>query len=155
MSIEIVAYLSNTQIFFVEQRLFWAAIMVAVSMTRTTGEASFIYFLRLCGTFIGAVACYVIHYIVDGHIAGILVFYFLTITAFGYLPVKMPKFALAAVIATVTTTIVIGYELQVAKIGTSEATTNKQLYQPSKSRVLFPHLLNWPVLHWSMSASLS
>lgn len=102
MSIEIVGYLRDTQIFFVEQRLFWGSIMVAVSMTRTTGEASFIYFLRLFGTFVGAVVCYIIHYIVDGHVPGVLVFYFLTVTIFGYMPVKKPKFALAAVIATVS-----------------------------------------------------
>ena len=76
MSIEIVAYLSSTQTFYVEQRLFWAAIMVSVSMTRTTGEASFIYFMRLFGTFVGAVSCYVIHYIVNGHVPGILVFWY-------------------------------------------------------------------------------
>jgi uncharacterized membrane protein YccC len=130
MSIEIVAYLSNTQLFFVEERLFWATIMVVVSMTRTSGEASFIYFLRLCGTFVGAIFCYIIYYIVDGRTPGVLVFYFLFILAFGYIPAKKPRLALAAVIAAVTSTLVIGYELQVRKIGTSEATTNKQRYYP-------------------------
>jgi hypothetical protein len=130
MSIEIIALLSNTQDFFVEQRLFWASIMVAVSMTRSTGEASFIYFLRLVGTFVGAAVCFVIHYIVDGHVPGMLVFYFIFVSCFGYLPAKKPRFALAGVIATVTCTVVTGYELQVEKIGTNEATTNRQLYQP-------------------------
>ena len=130
MSIQIIGYLSNSQLFYVEQRLFWASIMVSVSMTRTTGEASFIYFLRLCGTFIGAAICYVLYYIVDGHVPGILVFYFLFMVALGYVPAKKPRFALAAVIAAVTCTVVIGYELQVRKIGTSRATTNMQLYQP-------------------------
>jgi uncharacterized membrane protein YccC len=130
MSIEVVAFLSDTQIFFVEQRLFWGTIMVAVSMARTSGEASFIYFLRLFGTFVGAIFCYIIYYVVDGHTPGILVFYFLFTMAFGYFPAKKPRLALAAVIATVTMTIVTGYELQVRKIGTSKAITNKQIYYP-------------------------
>ena len=130
MSINIISFLGQTQRFFVENRLFWASIMVAVSMTRTSGQASFIYFLRLCGTLLGAVASYVIFYVVNGHTPGVLVFYFLVIIAFGYGPVKIPRFALAAVIATVTSTLVIGYELQVKKIGVIKATSNEQQYYP-------------------------
>jgi hypothetical protein len=131
MSINIISFLRDTQLFFVENRLFWAAIMVAVSMTRTTGQASFIYFLRLCGTLVGAIASYVIFYIVDGHTPGVLVFYFLVVAVFGYGPVKVPRLALATVIATVTSTLVIGYELQVKKIGVIAATSNEQLYYPT------------------------
>jgi hypothetical protein len=130
MSINIISFLKQTQLFFVENRLFWAAIMVAVSMTRTTGQASFIYFLRLGGTLLGAVASFVIFYIVDESTPGVLVFYFLVVSLFGYGPVKVPRLALATVIATVTATLVIGYELQVSKIGVIEATSNQQLYYP-------------------------
>ncbi|KIW07754.1 uncharacterized protein PV09_01683 [Verruconis gallopava] len=130
MSIEIIALLSDTQVFFVEQRLFWATIMVAVSMTRTSGEASFIYFLRMCGTFIGAVFCYIMYYIVNGHTAGVLFFYFISIAMFGYFPAKKPRLSLAAVIGTITSTIVIGYELQVQKTGTNYGTGIKPIYYP-------------------------
>jgi hypothetical protein len=130
MSINIISFLKHTQLFFVENRIFWAAIMVAVSMTRTTGQASFIYFLRLCGTLLGAVVSFVIYYIVDGHTAGVLVFYFLLVAILGYGSVKIPRLALATVIATVTATLVIGYELQVRKIGVIEATSNEQRYYP-------------------------
>jgi hypothetical protein len=139
MAINIISFLSRTQLFFVENRLFWASIMVAVSMTRTTGQASFIYFLRLCGTLVGAVSSYAIFYIVDGHIPGVLVFYFMAIAILGYGPVKVPRLGLAAVIATVTSTLVIGYELQVKKIGVIAATSNEQLYYPTY--ILAPYRL--------------
>ncbi len=50
LSIGIVAYLRNTQQFFVEQRLVWAMIMISIGMTVTAGAGVFGFFGRIAGT---------------------------------------------------------------------------------------------------------
>ena len=50
MSVGIVAYLRNTQQFFVEQRLVWALIMVSIGMTVTAGAGVFGFVGRIAGT---------------------------------------------------------------------------------------------------------
>lgn len=50
LSIGIVAYLKDTYTFFLEQRLVWAMIMVAIGMTTTAGSGVFGFFGRIMGT---------------------------------------------------------------------------------------------------------
>ena len=50
LSIGIVNYLKDTQVFFLEQRLLWAMIMVAIGMTTTAGSGVFGFIGRLVGT---------------------------------------------------------------------------------------------------------
>ena len=50
LSIGIVAYLEATHIFFTEQRLVWAMIMVAIGMTTTAGSGVFGFIGRIVGT---------------------------------------------------------------------------------------------------------
>lgn len=50
LSIGIVAYLKSTYVFFMEQRLVWAMIMVAIGMTTTAGSGVFGFFGRIVGT---------------------------------------------------------------------------------------------------------
>ncbi len=50
LSIGIVAYLKDTQVFFTEQRLVWAMIMVAIGMTTTAGSGVFGFIGRIVGT---------------------------------------------------------------------------------------------------------
>jgi hypothetical protein len=66
----IVAYLKDTQTFFLRQRVLWAIIMVAISMTRTSGQSVFNFVLRIFGTAAAMVGTYVIWYIVDGKTPG-------------------------------------------------------------------------------------
>lgn len=65
MSIGIVAYLRETQSFFVTQRLVWAMIMVAIGMTTTAGSGLFGFFGRIVGTTIAMCTSIVMWYIVD------------------------------------------------------------------------------------------
>ncbi|KAL2357495.1 hypothetical protein BJ546DRAFT_964334 [Cryomyces antarcticus] len=130
MSIAIVAYLRNTYQFFVMQRLFWSLIMVAISMTPTAGQSLFSFGLRVVGTAVAMVASLVIYYIVDRHVAGVLVFLWLFVSCGFYVVLKMPKFIMAAMISCVTTTLIIGYELEVRKVGQAVATSNGQPYYP-------------------------
>ena len=50
LSIGIVAYLKDTYVFFTEQRLVWAMIMVAIGMTTTAGSGVFGFVGRVVGT---------------------------------------------------------------------------------------------------------
>ena len=50
LSIGIVAYLKDTYVFFLEQRLVWSMIMVAIGMTTTAGSGVFGFFGRIVGT---------------------------------------------------------------------------------------------------------
>ena len=50
LSIGIVAYLEATYVFFTEQRLVWAMIMVAIGMTTTAGSGVYGFFGRIVGT---------------------------------------------------------------------------------------------------------
>ena len=50
MSIGIIAFLGDTRPFFLEQRLVWALIMVAIGMTITAGSGVFGFLGRITGT---------------------------------------------------------------------------------------------------------
>ena len=50
LSIGIAAYLKSTYVFFMEQRLVWAMIMVAIGMTTTAGSGVFGFIGRIAGT---------------------------------------------------------------------------------------------------------
>ncbi|KAL9044447.1 MAG: hypothetical protein Q9214_002412, partial [Letrouitia sp. 1 TL-2023] len=50
LSIGIVAFLEKTQTFFIQQRLVWAMIMVAIGMTITAGSGVFGFLGRIAGT---------------------------------------------------------------------------------------------------------
>lgn len=50
LTIGIVAYLRDTQTFFIRQRLVWAMIMVSIGMTTTAGSGIFGFMGRIAGT---------------------------------------------------------------------------------------------------------
>jgi hypothetical protein len=60
MTIGIVAFLENTQAFFLEQRLVWAMIIIAISMTVTAGRSVFGFIARTGGTAIAIVLSIII-----------------------------------------------------------------------------------------------
>ncbi|KAF2111459.1 hypothetical protein BDV96DRAFT_603054 [Lophiotrema nucula] len=128
MSIAIVAYLRDTQAWFVEQRLVWAMIMVAISMTPTSGQSYFSFLLRIVGTVIAMVAAFLVWYMPDQHTAGILVFLWVFVSIGFWVPLKKPQLVIVGLISVVTTTLIIGYELEVRKIGIALASSNGQPY---------------------------
>jgi hypothetical protein len=91
MTIAIICYLEATQIWFLEQRLLWAMIMVAISMSRTAGQSTFNFALRVLGTAIAMIGAYIIWYIVDGHTPGVIVFLWLWMFGAFYFVIKFPK----------------------------------------------------------------
>lgn len=130
MTIAIVAFLHDTQTFFTKQRLVWAMIMVNLSMSPTSGQSIFSFVLRIAGTTIAMVASLLCWYIPDEKTPGIIVFLFLFVSCAFYIPIKMFRFRVIGIISIVTTTMIIGYELQVRKVGEKIATSNGQRYYP-------------------------
>ncbi|KAK9492055.1 hypothetical protein V1508DRAFT_419947 [Lipomyces doorenjongii] len=132
MCIAIVAFLENTQRFFVQQRLVWAMIMVAIGMTMTTGSGAFGLLARVVGTLVAAICSIAIWYIAGGHgnTAAVIVLVFVVISCQTYFLVTFPKFAIAVMIMMVTEVLIIGYELEVRKLGVALATSNGEPYYP-------------------------
>ncbi|KAK5157995.1 hypothetical protein LTS14_003918 [Recurvomyces mirabilis] len=126
MTIAIICYLEATQAFFLQQRLLWAMIMVAISMSRTAGQSTFNFVLRVLGTAIAMIGAYIIWYIVDGKPAGVIVFLWLWIFLAFYFVLKFPKLLVVALLSLVTAVLIIGYELQVKKIGVQASISNGQ-----------------------------
>ncbi|KAI7217442.1 hypothetical protein KC333_g4220 [Hortaea werneckii] len=131
MTIAIVCYLEDSQQFFLRQRLLWAMIMVSISMTRTAGQSIWNFVLRIVGTAVAMVGAYIIWYIVVGHTAGVLVFLWLWIACAFYFVVKFPKLIIVAILSLVTAVLIIGYELQVDKIGVQASESNGQPAYPT------------------------
>lgn len=117
LSIGIIAYLKITQTFFMQQRLVWAMIMVAIGMTATAGSGIFGFVGRIAGTAIAMVTSMIIWYIVNGNAAGVIVFIFVFTFIEFYFLLKFPRLTVIALISMVTQVLVVGYELQVQKIG--------------------------------------
>ncbi|KAK5126657.1 hypothetical protein LTR85_009591 [Meristemomyces frigidus] len=131
MTIGIICFLEATQTFFLQQRLLWAMIMVAISMTRTAGQSTFNFALRIVGTVIAMLGSYVIWYIVDGKTAGVIVFLWLWVFCAFYFILKFPKLIVVAILSLVTAVLVIGYELQVQHIGVQASESNGQPAYPT------------------------
>ena len=131
MTIGIVCFLESTQTFFLQQRLLWAMIMVAISMNRTAGQSTWNFALRVIGTAIAMIGSYVVWYIVNGNTAGVIVFLWLWTTGAFYFVVTFPRYVIVAIISLVTAVLVVGYELQVKKIGIQASTTNGQPAYPT------------------------
>ncbi|KAJ6121608.1 hypothetical protein N7512_004073 [Penicillium capsulatum] len=130
MTIAIVAFLRDTQSFFTKQRLVWAMIMINLSMSPTSGQSLFSFVLRIAGTVIAMVASLLIWYIPGQKTPGVIVFLFLFVSAAFYIPIKMFRFRVIGIISIVTTAMIIGYELQVRKVGEKIATSNGQPFYP-------------------------
>jgi hypothetical protein len=128
MCIAIIAYLEPTQIWFIQKRVVWAMIMVALSMTPTSGQSVFSFILRIVGTVIAMVVSLLIWYIPGTRTAGIIVFLWVFVSLGFYVPLKRPDLVVMGLISIVTATMIIGYELQVRKLGEAVATSNGQPY---------------------------
>ncbi|KAI0020868.1 hypothetical protein F4780DRAFT_315402 [Xylariomycetidae sp. FL0641] len=130
LTIGVVAFLQDTYIFFIQQRLVWAMIIIAIGMTRTSGQSLFGFFCRVIGTVIAMVFSLIAWYIVDQKTPGILVFMYLFLGLTTYFVVKYPQFIPASLICMVTLVMIIGYELQVRVIGAQLAESSGQPVYP-------------------------
>ncbi len=85
MTIAIIGFLRDSQDFYFAQRLLWALFAILLSMGRTSGSSTFLLMCRLLGTTASMVASYIIWYIVDQHIPGVLVFMWLWFMVISFL----------------------------------------------------------------------
>ena len=130
MSIGILAYLRQTNSFFLKERLMWALIMLAISMTAHAGQSMFQFSLRVAGTFIAMCASLVIWYICDQKPAAVIPVFYPYLCCGFYILIKFPKYAIVAILSMVTCILILGYELQVGELGVKLATSNGQPYYP-------------------------
>jgi hypothetical protein len=130
MTVGIVAFLESTQLFFMEQRLVWAMIIIAIGMTITAGQSVFGFFARTGGTALSMVLSIIIWYIVDGKTPGVIVMLWLFIFVEYYFFLKFPRFLPIWLICIITQVLIVGYELQVEVLGVEAATANGQPYYP-------------------------
>ena len=130
MTIAIIAYLRPSQQFFSQQRFVWALIMVAFSMARTSGQSLFNFIFRIVGTAIAMIASFVVWYIVDGKTPGVIVFQFIWLSiAFGWI-LTQPRYVVVGMISAITVVLIVGYELQVIKVGLKVSESNGQNFYP-------------------------
>jgi hypothetical protein len=119
MSLALPLFIRQTQAFSSQNRLFWAIIMTAISMSPTSGQSIFGFALRALGTIAAMVLSWIIYYVAgNGKTPGILVLYWVVVSTLLYIPIKRPAFTAVGMIAVVTITLTIGYELEARKIGT-------------------------------------
>ena len=148
MSIAILCYLKYTQVFFIQQRVVWCLVMIAVGMSPTAGSAVFQLLGNLTCTLFGMIGAFINWYIVDQKTPGVIVFFFLFQMFYFYWAAKYPRFLLAFVAGALTHVLIIGrksstktawgcdsdhstgYELQVRVIGHKIATATGQPYYP-------------------------
>ena len=76
-SVGILAFLHQTQDFFIRQRCIWAMIVIVIGMNPTSGQTMFGFVARICATAVSLVLSLVVWYIVDGKTAGVIVFLYL------------------------------------------------------------------------------
>lgn len=73
----IVAFLHQTQEFFIHQRGIWAMIVIVIGMSPTSGQTLFGFIARIAATVVSLALSLVVWYIVDGRTAGVIVFLYL------------------------------------------------------------------------------
>ncbi|MCJ1401597.1 hypothetical protein MMC11_004813 [Xylographa trunciseda] len=132
LSIGIVAFLEVSQKFFTEQRLVWAMIMVAIGMTMTAGSGVFGFIGKVVGTFIAACTSLIMWYVAGGTgvPAGVLVLLYFFIFVELYFMLAYPKYTITVLLSILTQILILGYELQVKKIGIAAAEATGQVYYP-------------------------
>lgn len=91
MTIAILSFLHDSQDFYFAQRFLWALFAIVLSMARTAGSSTFLLLGRVLGTIASMIASYIIWYVVDEKIPGVLVLLWLWFIFIGYL-CKFPLF---------------------------------------------------------------
>ncbi|PIB01099.1 hypothetical protein CB0940_00528 [Cercospora beticola] len=128
MTVAIICFLHDSQAWFLRHRILWAMIMVPISMTRTAGQSTWSFALRIMGTAIAMIAAYIIWYIVDGKTAGVIVFLWFWLFLAFYILLKQKTLLIAGIISAVTAILIIGYELQTRVVGIEASESNGQPY---------------------------
>jgi len=130
LSIGITAYLLQTYVFFVRERVLWALTMVALGMSAQAGQGLFGFAARILGTTAAMCVSIVLWYMGGKQTAAILVLFYICLCFGVLLLIKKPERAIAVITSMITAVIIIGYELQERKIGLAATTSTGQPYYP-------------------------
>ncbi|KAB5523043.1 hypothetical protein GE09DRAFT_1043565 [Coniochaeta sp. 2T2.1] len=129
-SVGILAFLHQTQQFFIQQRGVWVMIVIVIGMSPTSGQSLFGFVARIVATTVAVVLSLAAWYIAVGKTPGVIVFLYLANIIASYPYVKKPSLFGPSVIAIVTLNVIIAYELQVRKLGNEVSESNGQPYYP-------------------------
>ncbi|ETN45021.1 uncharacterized protein HMPREF1541_09897 [Cyphellophora europaea CBS 101466] len=128
MSLGMLAYFRQTHVFFLQQRGFWATVMIAISLEVTAGRGLFGFVTKIAGTVVAAVVSIAIWYMSDHHAAAIVpLCYIFFALCIGFM-VKNPSMIIMGMISMATVALIVGYELQERKIGYQLTVSNGQEY---------------------------
>ncbi|KAI7972283.1 hypothetical protein EIK77_003354 [Talaromyces pinophilus] len=130
-SIGVIAYIESSHAFFVRQRLVWAMVMQTISMGPTAGQTVLNFALRSSGTVVGMIGAMVVWYIPVGHIAGVVVLFFIWTTGMWWIPLKRAVLQQAGIVSLLTIIIIIASEMEVAKLGEHAVEAGGQPYYPT------------------------
>jgi hypothetical protein len=127
MSVGIMAFLEQTHVFFVKQRVVWALIMITIGMKPTSGSAIFNLVCNVMFSVCGMVTAFINAsqvlpfislkkanskifqwYVVDGHTAGVIVFFALFMAFWFYWAARYERFLIGIVAGALTHVLIIG-----------------------------------------------
>ncbi|KAL4861310.1 hypothetical protein BDV12DRAFT_180454 [Aspergillus spectabilis] len=126
----ILAYLHQTQDFFIRQRCIWAMIVIVIGMSPTSGQTLLGFLTRIAATVVSLALSLMVWYVPDQKTAGVVVFLYLANVFEYYFYLTKPQLFGPSVIAIVTLNVIVGYELQIRKLGLEVGTSNGQPYYP-------------------------
>ena len=130
MCVAIIGLLGSTTKFFYAQRLIWAMILIPFSMTPTSGQSFSLLFFRIIGSIVAAIVSIANWYIVDGHPAGVLVFFYIFTFIEFYFTIKYPQYIAVWKVNLVTRAVMTGYALQTRKSGIQSPPATNSLHYP-------------------------
>ena len=111
-------------------------------MSMTSGQSIFGFIGRVVGTAIAMVLSIVIWYIVEQKTPGIIVMLWFFIFLEMYFFIKFPRFLPIFLVAIVTQILIIGYELQVRKIGIAAGESHCFVSHEKMLTLQRPHLVS-------------
>jgi hypothetical protein len=140
----ILAYLHQTQDFFIRQRCIWAMIVIVIGMSPTSGQTLLGFVTRIAATVVSLALSLMVWYIPDQKTAGVIVFLYLAnvfevslsnsvksvrsnVSGQYYFYITKPQIFGPSVIAIVTLNVIVGYELQVPHSKFSHAIQTSRL----------------------------
>jgi hypothetical protein len=107
-SVAIMAYLKNTHVFFIRQRLVWSLVMISIGMNPTSGSAVFNLLGNLTCTLFGMIGAFINWYIVDQKTGGVIAVFFFFMCFYFYWGAKYPRFLNAIVAGSLTHVLIVG-----------------------------------------------
>jgi hypothetical protein len=131
MTVGIIAFVESSRSFFITHRLVWAMIMATMGMSPTAAQTVSNFVFRCIGTILAMIGSMLIWYIPNGNPAGVVVLLFAWTTAAWWVPLKRPVLQATGIVSMTTTLIIIGYAVEVQKLGRQTLTANGQEYYPT------------------------